>query len=80
MIDEGYVAQKIFYCDETGLFWKKISLRTFITVEDKKMPRHNPMKDRLTLAPCTNVSGDCKTKPLLVYHSEHPSALRLTKY
>ncbi|XP_069181804.1 tigger transposable element-derived protein 1-like [Procambarus clarkii] len=34
------------------------------------------MKDRLTLELCTNASGDCKVKPLLVYHSENPLCSR----
>ncbi|XP_068243785.1 tigger transposable element-derived protein 1-like [Palaemon carinicauda] len=74
--DEGYVEQQVFYCDETGLFWKKKPGRTYITAEEKKMPGHKPMKDRLTLAQCTNASRDCKIKPLLVYHSEHPGAFK----
>ncbi|XP_070619108.1 tigger transposable element-derived protein 1-like [Erythrolamprus reginae] len=73
---EGYVAQQIFNCDETGLFWKKMPRRTFITAEETKMPGHKPMKDRLTLALCANASGDCKLKPLLVYHSETPRAFK----
>ncbi|KAM9323640.1 tigger transposable element-derived protein 1-like isoform 1-T3 [Pholidichthys leucotaenia] len=78
--DEGYVAQQVFNCDETGLFWKKMPRRTFITVEEKKMPGHKPMKDRLTLALCANASGDCKiNKPLLVYHSENPRAFKAPK-
>ncbi|XP_070586956.1 tigger transposable element-derived protein 1-like, partial [Erythrolamprus reginae] len=79
---EGYVSQQIFNCDETGLFWKKMPRRTFITAEERKMPGHKPMKDRLTLALCANASGDCKVKPLFVYHSETPrtfKAQRLTK-
>ena len=79
VIDEGYVAQQVFNCDETGLFWKKMPRRTFITVEEKKMPGHKPMKDRLTLALCANASGDCKIKPLLVYHSENPRAFKAHK-
>lgn len=69
LINEGYVAQQVFNCDETGLFWKKIPRRTLITQEEKKMPGHKPMKDQFTLALCTNASGDCKIKPQLVYHS-----------
>ncbi|KAL3977070.1 U1 small nuclear ribonucleoprotein A [Sarotherodon galilaeus] len=52
IIQEGYIPQQAFNCDETGLFWKK---------------SHKPMKDRLTLALCANASGDCKVKPLLFF-------------
>lgn len=76
---EGYVAQQVFNCDETGLFWKKMPRRTYITSEEKKMPGHKPMKDRLTLALCANASGDLKIKPLLVYHSENPRAFKAHK-
>ncbi|XP_070610302.1 tigger transposable element-derived protein 1-like [Erythrolamprus reginae] len=76
---EGYVSQQIFNCDETGLFWKKMPRRTFTTAEEKRMPGHKPMKDRLTLALCGNASGDCKVKPLLVYHSENPRTFKMHK-
>ncbi|KAM3924817.1 tigger transposable element-derived protein 1-like [Leptodactylus fuscus] len=77
--EEGYVSQQIFNCDETGLFWKKMPRRTYITAEEKHMPGHKPMKDSLTLALCANASGDCKVKPLLVYHSENPRAFKTHK-
>ncbi|XP_064087280.1 tigger transposable element-derived protein 1-like [Macrobrachium nipponense] len=77
--EEGYIPQQVFDCDETGLFWKKMPRRTYITEEETKMPGHKPMKDRLTLALCANASGDCKVKPLLVYHSENPRAFKSHK-
>ncbi|XP_064100771.1 tigger transposable element-derived protein 1-like [Macrobrachium nipponense] len=73
---EKYLSQQVFNCDETGLFWKKMPRRTFITAEEKALPGHKPMKDRLTLLFCANASGDCKVKPLLVYHSENPRAFK----
>ncbi|UYV77858.1 hypothetical protein LAZ67_15002604 [Cordylochernes scorpioides] len=76
---QGYISQQVFNCDETGLFWKKMPNRTYITAEEKMMPGHKPMKDRLTLALCPNASGDCKIKPLLVYHSENPRAFKSHK-
>ncbi|GIY83212.1 tigger transposable element-derived protein 1 [Caerostris darwini] len=76
---QGYISQQVFNCDETGLFWKKMPNRTYITAEEKMMPGHKPMKDRLTLALCANASGDCKIKPLLVYHSENPRAFKSHK-
>ncbi|XP_036212432.1 tigger transposable element-derived protein 1-like isoform X2 [Myotis myotis] len=68
---EGFVPQQVFNCDETGLFWKKMPKRTYITQEEKSLPGHKPVKDRLTLLLCGNASGDFKLKPLLVYHSEN---------
>ncbi|XP_053246962.1 tigger transposable element-derived protein 1-like [Podarcis raffonei] len=76
---EGYVPQQVFNCDETGLFWKRMPKRTFITQEEAKLPGHKPMKDRLTLLFCANASGDLKIKPLLVYHSENPRAFKRHK-
>ncbi|KAF7235332.1 Tigger transposable element-derived protein 1 [Varanus komodoensis] len=73
---EGYVAQQVFTCDETGLFWKKMPNRTDITQEEKALPGHKPMKDRLTLLLCANASADLKIKPLLVYHSQTPRAFK----
>ena len=73
---ERYLPQQVFNMDETGLFWKKMPQRTYITREEKSMPGHKPMKDRLTLLLCGNASGDCKIKPLLIYHSENPRAFK----
>ena len=76
---EGYSAHQVFNVDETGLFWKKMPRRTYITAEETRQPGHKPMKDRLTLALCANASGECKVKPLLVYHSETPRAFKAHK-
>ncbi|XP_068231959.1 tigger transposable element-derived protein 1-like [Palaemon carinicauda] len=73
---EGYIPQQVFNCDETGLFWKKMPRRIYTTAEEKKLPGHKPMKDRLTLAFCANASVDLKIKTLLVYHSENPRAFK----
>ncbi|UYV84127.1 hypothetical protein LAZ67_X001268 [Cordylochernes scorpioides] len=37
------------------------------------------ISQQLTLALCANASGDCKIKPLLVYHSENPRAFKSHK-
>nr|XP_033816160.1 tigger transposable element-derived protein 1-like [Geotrypetes seraphini] len=76
VISEGYVSNQVFNCDETGLFWKKMPRRTYISEEEKSVPGHKPMKDRLTLLVCCNASEDCKIKSLLVYHSENPRVFK----
>ena len=58
---------------------KKMPKRTYITAEEKSLPGHKPIKDRLTLLLCTNASGDYKIKPLLVYHSENPRVFKRCK-
>lgn len=76
---QGFVSSQIFNCNETGLFWKKMPKRTYITAEETALPGHKPMKDRLTLLLCSNATGDFKVKPLLVYHSENPRAFKRFK-
>ncbi|GFT22883.1 tigger transposable element-derived protein 1 [Nephila pilipes] len=77
--EEGYLPQQVFNCDQTGLFWKKMPRRTSIMAEEKRLPNHKAMKERLTLALCANAIGDFKIKPLLVYHSETPRAFKSYK-
>ncbi|XP_068225743.1 tigger transposable element-derived protein 1-like [Palaemon carinicauda] len=53
--------------------------RTYITAELKRLPGHKPLKDRLTFALFASASRDCKGKPLLVYHSDTPLAIKTLK-
>nr|XP_014424896.1 tigger transposable element-derived protein 1-like [Pelodiscus sinensis] len=74
--DGGYLPEQIFNVDETGLFWKKMPERTYISKEEKSAPGHKASKDRLTLLLGGNASGDLKLKPLLVHRSLNLRALR----
>ena len=50
-------------------FLSKMPNRTYITKEEKSMPGHKLMKDRITILVCTNASGDHKIKPMVSYYS-----------
>lgn len=77
IVDAGnYSAHQIFNVDETGLFWKKMPERTYLAKEENVAPGHKAAKDRLTLLLGGNAAGDCKLKPMLVYHSENPRAFK----
>jgi hypothetical protein len=73
---EQYHPEQIFNCNETSLFWKRMLNHTYITKDDKSLPGHKPMKDQLTLLLGANTSGYMKLKPLLIYHSVNPRALK----
>ena len=76
IIEEGgYKPQQVFNMDETGLQWKKMPEHTYITKE-KSGPGFKAFKDRFTLLLGVNLTGDCKLKPVLVYHAENPRALK----
>ena len=63
---KGYVLDQIFNCDETGLNWKKMPSRTFLTKEEREAPGFKVAKERLTLLFYANVSGSFRCKPMLV--------------
>ena len=77
IIDEGtYLPEQVFNVDETGLHWKRMPDRSYISKEEKLMPGYKAAEDRLTLLFGGNASGDMKVKTLLVYHSENQRALK----
>ena len=76
MEEGGYLPEQVFNMDETGLQWKKMPDRTYIAKEEKVAPGFKAFKDRFTLLFGANLTGACKLKPVMVYHSENPRALK----
>ncbi|XP_064081201.1 tigger transposable element-derived protein 1-like [Macrobrachium nipponense] len=74
--DDGYTADQVFNVDETGLFWKRMPNRTYLSKEEKSAPGHKAGNERLTLLFGANASGDLKLKPLLLYLAENPRAFK----
>ena len=43
-VSKCYLPEQVFNCNETGLLWKQMPERTYITEEENAMPGHKPMK------------------------------------
>lgn len=72
----SYPPELVFNVSETGLFWKRLPSHTFISCEEKNVVWFKAAKDKLTLLLGGNAAGDFKIKPMVVYHSETPRAMR----
>lgn len=72
----GYHPEQVFNADETGLFWKKMPSRTFLSKTERSAPGFKAAKDRVSLLLCANASGDFKVKPMLIYRSQNPRPLK----
>ncbi|XP_059570207.1 tigger transposable element-derived protein 1-like isoform X1 [Alligator mississippiensis] len=75
---QGYSPHQVFNASELGLFWKKMPIKTFTTLDQKAAPRVKPSKDRLVLMFCANASGNLALRPLLVYRAQQPRVLKNT--
>jgi hypothetical protein len=71
----GYLLQQVSILNETGLFWRWILSRTFVSVQQEVASGYKDSKDRCTLLFGGNAYGDYK-RPLVVYHSENPRTLK----
>lgn len=76
VLEDGYSLQQLINVDKTGLCWKKMHNRTFISKAEKSASGHKIAKERLTLLLGGNAQGDFKFKPFLIYISENPSAMK----
>ncbi|XP_027716076.1 tigger transposable element-derived protein 1-like [Vombatus ursinus] len=74
--EEGYTLDQIFNFDETIIYYKRMPRRTYIPKAEKHAQGYKASKDRLTVMFGANASGDLKLKPVVVYRSDNPRALK----
>lgn len=58
------------------LYWKCQPHGIFITKDGQSAPGFKASKGCLTLLLCSKIAGDFKLKPLVIYHSSYPHALK----
>lgn len=56
---------QVWNADESGLFWKRMSNRTYVAKSLKTAGDFKVAKDHVTLLFCSSTSGDRMMKPLI---------------
>lgn len=75
----GLTPEQVYNADETGLNWRQLPTKTFVTADEKKVSGRKLQKERITLMVCSNGSGSHKLKLLAVGKSKNPRAFKNTK-
>lgn len=63
---------QIYNADETGLYWKLLPRKTYVSSDVKKAHGDKVCKDRITALLCTNADGSHKITPLTIDKSKNP--------
>uniref|UniRef100_UPI00358F4578 tigger transposable element-derived protein 1-like n=1 Tax=Myxine glutinosa TaxID=7769 RepID=UPI00358F4578 len=74
--EKGYRPEQAFNADNTGLFWKKMPTRTFISKHEETASEFKAAKDPVSLLLCANAKGDLMMKSMMLYRSLNPRALK----
>lgn len=74
--EKGYVTSQIYNADETGLFWKLLPNKTYVSKDEKSAPGNKVSKDRISVLLCANGDGSHKIKPLTIGKSMNPRCFK----
>ena len=55
--DGQYSPELVYNADESGLFWKYIARKTYVTAEESTPSDIKDCKERLTVLACSNATG-----------------------
>ena len=58
--EKGLTRENVFNCDETGLYWKLMPNKTFVTAGESAAKGSKKPKERVTLMACANAAGTVK--------------------
>lgn len=77
---EDYDVENVFNMDETGLFYRALPTKTYLSNEESRSivrgTKELTAKDRVTLVLCVNATGTCKVPPLIIGNSKYPHCFR----
>lgn len=73
---ENLGLNQIYNFDETAMFYKSVPNRSLASNNEKSVSAFRPSKDRLTVSPCANASGDHKLDLQCIGRSKKPRCFR----
>jgi hypothetical protein len=68
--------EQIYNADESGLYWKLLPDKTYVSSLEKTAPGRKAEKQRVTFLACTNASGSHKVKLLVIGKAENPRTFK----
>lgn len=74
--EQGYKPEQVFNVGESQMFWKRLPSKTFLAKQEQQSTGFKPSNDRLSFLLCVNASCDLLAKPMVVYRTQNPKALR----
>lgn len=72
----GLSDDQIYNADESGLFWKLLPEKTYVSNSEKNAPGRKSEKQRITFLCCTNASGNHKINLLVLGKAKNPRAFK----
>ena len=74
--ENNYLPEQIYNCDETGLIYKGLSKKTNAAKYEKTASGGKPCKERVTVMPCANSTGNHKLQLMLIGKSKKPRSFK----
>lgn len=74
--EHGFNEHQIYNADETGLFWRLLPDKTYVSLAEKTAPGLKIAKQRITFLGCVNASGLHKIKPLVIGKAKNPRCFK----
>ncbi|KAG5869351.1 hypothetical protein JTB14_015118 [Gonioctena quinquepunctata] len=67
---------QVYNADESGLFWRVMPNKTFVSCNEKDVPGRKVSKERVTILPCANAAGTHALKMVVIGKSNKPRAFK----
>ncbi|XP_050293700.1 jerky protein homolog-like [Anthonomus grandis grandis] len=67
---------QVYNADQTGLYWKLLPGKTYVSSEEKTAPGRKTAKEKITFLACTNATGLHKLTPLVIGKAKKPRSFK----